>query len=355
MNKKWDVIIIGSGPAGSVCGYQLAKEKIKTLLIEKKKIPRDKICSGLVSKESQNALKKIGLRIPDAVCTRPKIGKGIKVQFYIGNNFFEMPEKFYNVWRRYFDFWLTLEANKMGVNVKDETKLIDIKKLNDDILIKVKTKDEITGKYKIEEYITKYLVGADGAASTVRKLIYPNFKRSIGIAYQEYWRGTIDLDPRYFYAFMDRELSAGYAFCNMKEDYLIIGVGALKGIDIKNFQNRFIRYLQDGWNLNLEKFIRREATVTTDIFSENPVFNHLHGEDNILLIGEAADLFNVMGEGIPSAIKSAINASEAIKENINNSKTDVIELYKEKNKKLVEKLEKNWEGFKKQYDQFSKI
>ncbi|MHA1233154.1 MAG: NAD(P)/FAD-dependent oxidoreductase, partial [Candidatus Helarchaeota archaeon] len=177
-----------------------------------------------------------------------------------------------------------------------------------------------------------------------------------GIAYQEYWTGKIDLDPRYFYAFMDRELSAGYAFCNMKEDLIIIGVGAEKGKDIKGYQEKFIKYLKQGFGLELGQMIRREACITTNIFTTEPQFQYLLGKNNVLLVGEAADLFNIMGEGIPSAIKSGINAAESIIEHIEGDQTrNVVEIYEKKNEKLLKKLKNNWIGFRKQFDAFTQF
>jgi len=356
LENKFDVIIVGSGPSGCSCGIVLAKNNLKTLIIEKKKLPRHKICSGLISKESQRSLKKIGLKFPEVLCVRPKRGKGIKVQFVVGRDFIEVPDKFYNVYRRDFDFWLAIEANKAGVLVQDETELIDIKFENKDtIKLIVKSKDQNTGKNVVVEYYTKYVIGADGATSPTRKIIYPDFKRDIGVAYQEYWAGTIDLDPNYFYAFMDRELSAGYAFCNMKNDVIIIGVGAEKGKNIKKYQSKFINFLEHNFGLKLDKMIRREGTISTNIFSTNPVFQYLHGKNNVLLVGEAADLFNIMGEGIPAAIQSGINAANSILEHNKDESKDVVDIYLKMNEKLVEKLRKNWDGFKKQYDQLTKL
>ncbi|MBD3230570.1 MAG: hypothetical protein GF329_20490 [Candidatus Lokiarchaeota archaeon] len=356
MKKEYDVIIIGSGPAGSASGIVLGRSgQLKVLMIDKKKLPRHKICSGMVSRSAQNALKKIGLDIPEVICTRPKKGKGIKIQFKIGNDLLEIPERYLNVWRRDFDYWLNIEANKLSVKIKDESELIDIIKEDEKLKARIRYKDQKSSKWKIKEYITKYVIGADGGTSKTRKIIYPEFKRETAIAYQEYWKGKINIDPQYFHAFMDRELSAGYAFCNKKEDQIIIGVGAEKGNRIKVYQKKFIQYLEKGWGLQLDTFIRSEGCASTNIFREEPIFNHLHGKNNTLLVGEAADLFNIMGEGIPSAIKSGKSAAESILKNIDHPSMDVVEIYREKNKKLVKKLKKNWEGYYKRYETFTQI
>jgi thioredoxin reductase len=44
--RKIDVLIVGAGPAGSVCGYLLAKAGVSCLLIDHATFPRDKICGG---------------------------------------------------------------------------------------------------------------------------------------------------------------------------------------------------------------------------------------------------------------------------------------------------------------------
>ena len=46
--KKFDVIVIGAGPAGSTCAKACAEKGLKTLMLEKQGLPRDKVCSGMV-------------------------------------------------------------------------------------------------------------------------------------------------------------------------------------------------------------------------------------------------------------------------------------------------------------------
>ena len=44
--RKVDVLIVGAGPAGSVCGYLLQKAGVSCLLIDHATFPRDKLCGG---------------------------------------------------------------------------------------------------------------------------------------------------------------------------------------------------------------------------------------------------------------------------------------------------------------------
>ena len=45
MKTDYDVIIVGAGPAGASCAKHLVDNGVKTLVIEKKKLPRHK-CGG---------------------------------------------------------------------------------------------------------------------------------------------------------------------------------------------------------------------------------------------------------------------------------------------------------------------
>ena len=45
----YDVIVVGLGPAGANAAYHLARAGISTLAIEKKKMPRRKLCAGGIS------------------------------------------------------------------------------------------------------------------------------------------------------------------------------------------------------------------------------------------------------------------------------------------------------------------
>jgi flavin-dependent dehydrogenase len=54
--KKYNVVIIGAGPAGSFLAYKLGKHGYSVLILEKENFPRYKICSGGLSKKSYDIL-----------------------------------------------------------------------------------------------------------------------------------------------------------------------------------------------------------------------------------------------------------------------------------------------------------
>lgn len=44
----FDAIVVGGGPGGAVAAKRCAEKGLTTLLVEKKKLPRDKVCTGMV-------------------------------------------------------------------------------------------------------------------------------------------------------------------------------------------------------------------------------------------------------------------------------------------------------------------
>src|SRR5919202_5481116 len=43
---RFDVIVVGAGPAGSTTAYRLARAGARVLLLERERFPRDKPCGG---------------------------------------------------------------------------------------------------------------------------------------------------------------------------------------------------------------------------------------------------------------------------------------------------------------------
>jgi flavin-dependent dehydrogenase len=44
--EKYDVVIIGAGPAGSTLAYRLAKIGFSVCIFDREKFPRKKVCAG---------------------------------------------------------------------------------------------------------------------------------------------------------------------------------------------------------------------------------------------------------------------------------------------------------------------
>src|SRR5260370_23365942 len=57
----YDVIVVGGGPAGSTVACLLAKRGINTLLLEEKRMPREKLCGAFITPECFPTLQRLGV------------------------------------------------------------------------------------------------------------------------------------------------------------------------------------------------------------------------------------------------------------------------------------------------------
>jgi flavin-dependent dehydrogenase len=46
MARRFDVIVVGGGPAGGTTAYELARRAAQVLVLEKERLPRYKVCAG---------------------------------------------------------------------------------------------------------------------------------------------------------------------------------------------------------------------------------------------------------------------------------------------------------------------
>ncbi len=60
VSARWDVIVVGAGPAGSATARLLAKAGARVLLLDRARFPREKPCSEYLSPESTRVLERLG-------------------------------------------------------------------------------------------------------------------------------------------------------------------------------------------------------------------------------------------------------------------------------------------------------
>jgi menaquinone-9 beta-reductase len=63
---RFDVAIVGSGPAGSITAYVLSRSGARTCLIDPASFPRDKACGDLVGPRGVRVLEQVGISVPVA-------------------------------------------------------------------------------------------------------------------------------------------------------------------------------------------------------------------------------------------------------------------------------------------------
>ena len=156
----YDIIISGSGPAGSTAGEICAKNGLKTLILEKNSLkPRfEKPCGGGIPKNLVTEF-----NIDNSVLENKILGHKLYVPS--GNSCIVGPENDfwgYIVQRSKFDDFFADRAHDNGAILQDNSRVIDIIKRNGKIIgVKVKENNEI------KEYFSNLIIAADGVGSKI--------------------------------------------------------------------------------------------------------------------------------------------------------------------------------------------
>jgi flavin-dependent dehydrogenase len=61
-NMKYDVIVIGAGPAGSTVSALLARAGLRALMLEKSRFPREKVCGEFITPDCLSVFDRLGVR-----------------------------------------------------------------------------------------------------------------------------------------------------------------------------------------------------------------------------------------------------------------------------------------------------
>lgn len=295
---EYDVIVVGGGVAGSVAARLSARSGFKTLLIEKHKTPRNKPCSGI---QFQYFEKLIGTRIPKEKLCRNDL---YKVEMVTPDDkVLKGKMRMLNFWRSTFDSWLNSLAIDAGADFRDNTSLIDF---SEDVH---RDKIIVTLSYggEHEQVKARYLIGADGMSSRIRKKLRPQDfdKKASGATINYYFVGEAGLDPNTLYMFYKREFCPMmFAWVYLKDDKWVIGTGAN---DRPNeYGNKFFNHIREKYGLRGE-IVRKEGFSST---FRGGVFL---GEGRIMLVGDAAGLIDLYrGVGMDNAALSGRLAVEAM-------------------------------------------
>ena len=153
--KKFDVIVVGAGPAGSTAARQCAINNLSTLLLEKEKFPRFKLCAGGVTRA---AMDELDFELPKDIIERRC--SGLKAGFNDHQNQVDFKSTVaYMVKRDKFDQKLADMAVEAGAVIHESEPCRDISLGRDNVSVH-------TDK---NEYQGNLVIGADGFFSIVLK------------------------------------------------------------------------------------------------------------------------------------------------------------------------------------------
>jgi len=302
-----NVIVVGAGPAGSAAAKKCVEFGLKTLVLEKRKLPRDKVCSGMVMGPVAQALVKQEFGdIPKTVLSKP---------YYLSGYIFHVPDignqQLDNHtpigWRRDLDYWMSQQAQAKGAEIWECARVVDIRRKGQGFSV------EIERDKKTHNLEASFVIGADGANSAVRQFLFPGLRVTYSQVYQECYRGAIDLDKDYFHWFYPLEYSPAVFTVHHKGSLLVIDVGGRVG-QTKKLMAWAKHFLAQNYHFDISKnSVWRGGCLEPVLYKELTSYTFLPAKGNALLVGDAAGfLLPVSGEGIGTAIKSGLLAANSI-------------------------------------------
>jgi menaquinone-9 beta-reductase len=304
----YEIMIVGGGPAGISTWLHLNKYAPdlaeKTVLIEKAKYPRDKLCGGGVGGWSGFVLKYLGvnLNIPSLFVS--------DLEFRFGNEIstLHQPNSFRMVRRMEFDNALAENAINRGLQLHENEMFLDMTRKNKFLMVKTNKR-----KYKV-----KALIGADGALSIVRRKMKLSNKSHLAPTLEIF----AEANSRYDSEFDEKKIVLDFTPIKEGLQGYIWHTPCIK--DHKPFIGHGIgdlRFCPDKPKVNMKEiFIRellsRNIHIEPKLWSSHPIrwFSNedVISQPNILLVGDAAGIEPATGGGIHFALSYGEVAANTI-------------------------------------------
>jgi geranylgeranyl reductase family protein len=204
--ERFDVAVIGAGPAGSVTAIHLARAGARVLLLDKARFPRDKPCGGGLTLRAVRQLPVDPTPVVEHEVDRMEFGLSWRRRFERRGRrgaFILMTQ------RRRLDHYLVEHAVTAGADFRDGVKVSDV--------------TERGLRANGEPVAAEIVVGADGANGTSARALGLGGPITHGVAYE----GNAGFDRRYrgLAVIELGTIPGGYGWIFPKGDHVNVGVG----------------------------------------------------------------------------------------------------------------------------------
>ncbi len=292
-----EVVIVGGGPAGSTCAWELRNAGIDSIILDAQDFPRTKLCAGWITPEVVRNLQMDLPSYPHSLVVLNKI-----LVEYSGKRSVHrltLNTTQYSIRRYEFDHWL---LQRSGTRFRKH---------------RVRSIRREGGYYLIDDrYRCHFLIGAAGTSCPVRRTFFADVplrtrELQVGTLEEEFYYPDRDETCRLWFA---ESGLAGYSWYVPKgKGWVNIGLGVFSGylrnggLGLWDHWRLFTRKLSD---LGLIRGRESEPGGYT-YFVRAPAVEAQR--DSCFLIGDSAGLATRnLGEGIGPAVESGLRAARAI-------------------------------------------
>lgn len=291
MDKEWDVLVVGAGPAGSAAAQTAAEGGVKTLLIDRKKELGTPVQCGEVVGES--LIRQLKIKVPPQAIASVQDHTRFLLDRRVAINSREPYWKSVTLERKIFDKLLAAQAAEAGAKVFADTRLVSLETEDGNI-----TEVELLHRGESVKVRPKVVIAADGVHSTVSKLmgveLFGEKVLAKGIEYEMVAHKKL---PSAMQIFLEPEVGLGYGWIIPKGTHRAnVGLGVI-GMTGKR-KDRLENWLSHN-PIILEYFdLEQVLEVKT---GDAPLPGFLGGprRGNVLFAGDAAgQTLAFVGEGI---------------------------------------------------------
>jgi geranylgeranyl reductase family protein len=322
--RRYDVAIIGAGPAGSAAAIGLARRGTSVLLADRARFPRDKTCGGGVTGRARAAAPCSIDDVVEAVVTEAELRSvGGRAARRVGRS-----PLVYMTQRWRLDHHVASQAAAAGADFRDDARCTTVEL----------DRDGATLSLDGERIRARIVIGADGANGTAASQLGLGGNRALMLALE----GHLDLElaPPELRAgrlvLESGSIRGGYAWSFPKADHLNIGIGGWidEGPELRMQLAQFCRRLGvdpealeplRGHRLPLRAFRSRLASA------------------NACVVGDAAGLVDPLtGDGIYESFLSGRLAAEACIERLAGDEQALIRYGKTVTRALAPQFACSW-------------
>jgi geranylgeranyl reductase family protein len=315
---KYDVIVSGAGPAGSIASLYLARLGHEVLLVDSKSFPRNKVCGDLLPPAGLQLIRNMELD-EQVICKkfnpihRAHLFGPFDVELPVHFDFQGNDPQIAIISRSLFDSQLVRAAESAGAQ-RCAGRTCGLHYEHDAVVLTIR------GEQSCKNYRARAVIGADGAGSFIARQLGLLPWKHRAVAIRGYVTG-LSLEPHTVEGHFHPVLWPGYAWIfPTHANSANIGLG----MDVRYYRRRkqnlrqlFQKFLHLPRIRNrlAKDYILRQCE-SWPINLGPPVWRRLAG-NRCMLVGDAAGLANPLtGGGIANAMISGKIAAEVLAENL---------------------------------------